>query len=445
MSTNSRSGPQNSPTTREYAEIRGNYLHTSLQNLAFASISTSKKKSLDEVYRQGTSGIGTYASGLEGMFVAEWQNIVSIFSPDDAGIAFEMTTRKAMAEFSKTVQNLNSQIKSSIITDCFLAFEVVDVVTRLAFRMDGQTGQTGHVKQQLIDAIRPVRDTAKLSLSELLEDIRRRIASIAVFQHDGAAVPLTSEVMTRCQSLLAYPQVLSSFLSKSHNKSSSASNGSSSSLPTIKSLDISADGNQLIAHYVLETFEILLSSLETRARTIFKTKAILGVFMANNVAVIDRMIRSSDLQQLLSSTNSPNKIEIWRKKGTGAYLDSWREPCAALMDVQYTNRGTRPPSGNTGTVDSTAVIKGLSSKDKDAIKEKFKTFNSRFEELSAKHKELGQGMERDVKNQLAREIQAMIEPLYARFWDRYHEIDKGKGKYVKFDKGSLASQLSSLG
>lgn len=34
----------------------------------------------------------------------------------------------------------------------------------------------------------------------------------------------------------------------------------------------------------------------------------------------------------------------------------------------------------------------------------------------------------------------MIEPLYARFWDRYHEVDKGNGKYVRFDKGSLAAQ-----
>lgn len=54
------------------------------------------------------------------------------------------------------------------------------------------------------------------------------------------------------------------------------------------------------------------------------------------------------------------------------------------------------------------------------------------------------GMEREVRIQLAREVQAMIEPLYSRFWDRYHEIDKGKGKYVKYDKGSLSAQLATL-
>ena len=53
-------------------------------------------------------------------------------------------------------------------------------------------------------------------------------------------------------------------------------------------------------------------------------------------------------------------------------------------------------------------------------------------------------MEKEVRSQLGREIQAMVEPLYGRFWDRYHEIDKGKGKYVKYDKGSLSTQLANL-
>jgi exocyst complex protein 7 len=34
--------------------------------------------------------------------------------------------------------------------------------------------------------------------------------------------------------------------------------------------------------------------------------------------------------------------------------------------------------------------------------------------------------------------------LYSRFWDRYHEIDKGKGKYVKYSKAELGQSLSGL-
>jgi len=49
-----------------------------------------------------------------------------------------------------------------------------------------------------------------------------------------------------------------------------------------------------------------------------------------------------------------------------------------------------------------------------------------------------------VRSVLAREVQAVLEPLYARFWDRYHEVDKGRGKYVKYDKTSLSAQLAAL-
>jgi exocyst complex component 7 len=53
-------------------------------------------------------------------------------------------------------------------------------------------------------------------------------------------------------------------------------------------------------------------------------------------------------------------------------------------------------------------------------------------------------MEKEVRAMLSREAQQMIEPLYGRFWDRYHEVDKGKGKYVKYDKGSMSSIFLNL-
>ena len=381
---------------------------------------------------------------MEGMFLAEWRNITIIFQRDLWSIVFETTSRQALYEFSTTLRDLGQQIRSSITTDCFLAYEIVDIVTRLAIRIDSQTGQ---LKQQLIDAVKPVRDVAKASIGELLDDIRRRIGTMITISNDGAALPITTEVMTRLQTLVLYPQPLSSILTSLGDgnwSNAGGSNSSTTSLPSTKSFDVGADGNQLLAHYVLDSIEILLSNLESTAKKLVRSKAVLGVFMANNVAVIDRMIRSSDIQSLLTSTNSPNKVDGWRKKATGTYLDAWREPCAMLMDVQYTNRGARPPSGSNA-IDSSAIIKGLSSKDKDALKEKFKSFNISFEGLSAKHKEMAQNMEKEVRSQLARDIQAMIEPLYARFWDRYHEVDKGRNKYVRYDKSALSMQLASMG
>jgi exocyst complex protein 7 len=53
-------------------------------------------------------------------------------------------------------------------------------------------------------------------------------------------------------------------------------------------------------------------------------------------------------------------------------------------------------------------------------------------------------MEREVRSVLGRELQAVLEPLYSRFYDRYVEIDKGRGKYIKYDKSNLSVQLAQL-
>ncbi|KAL9016928.1 MAG: hypothetical protein Q9185_005714 [Variospora sp. 1 TL-2023] len=433
-----------SPSVRIYAEMRGAYLSGSLHNLSAASISTSKRKASDEIYRQGTSGIGTYASGIEGIFSAEFNNISAIFSRQDWGLAFDATCRKALAEFAKTLRELNMHIKSNLPTDCFLAYEIVEIVTNVGYRLDQLSGQ---LKLPFADALKPIRETAKSSLAELMEDVRRRVSSMQTLPLDGSSVPFTAEVMTRMQALTIYPQSLGSVMTSLGDGNwqtvPSVNSTSSVSLPSLKSFDVGADTTQLLAHYIMDTIETLLTSLDSKARGLLKSKALWGVFMANNVAVIDRMIRSSDLSTVLNSGGASARVESWRKKGTSAYLESWREPCSALMDVQYTNRGARPPSGSNGLIDSAAVIKQLGSKDKDAIKEKFKNFNASFDDLSGRHKALQ--MEREVRSLLAREVQAMIEPLYARFWDRYHEIDKGKAKYVKYDKGSLSAQLAALG
>lgn len=433
---------RDSVTIRMYSALRGPYITNSLHNLATASISTARKKSPDENYRQNTNGIGTYATGLEQMLVAEYQNITAVFSPVNWPAVFKLTYSQPLVEFEKTLGDLSLHIKSYITTDCFLAYEIIDIITPLSFRLEDKTGV---LKLAIADALKPIRETAKFSLVELLDDIRKRIQNMQVLPVDGAAIPLTAAIMTRLQTMILYPQPLSSLLTALGDGnwfSPSVAASSSVSISSGQSFDVGADGRQLLAHYVSDTIETLLQSLDSKARVLLKSKSILGIFLANNVAVINRMILSSDLTSVLSVSPPPPKWDIWRKKGNSAYLDSWKEACSALLDVQYTSRGARPPSGSQGMIDSAAVIKGLGSKEKDAIKEKFKTFNTIFEELCVKHKAFA--MEREVRSQLSREVGAMIEPLYGRFWDRYHEIDRGKGKYVKYDKGGLSGQLAGL-
>ena len=164
--------------------------------------------------------------------------------------------------------------------------------------------------------------------------------------------------------------------------------------------------------------------------------------MLNNIAIIEGMIKSSDLSSSLlpgPDQGLQPRINTWRSKHIKLYINCWLPASQPLMDVQYTNRNRI--STATMNKDSAAIVAAMPSKEKEAIKEKFRTFNALFDELIAKHNTYK--MEREVKSLLSEEITKFIEPLYIRFWDRYHEVDR-KGKYVKYDKQALAAQLQSL-
>ncbi|KAE8148436.1 Cullin repeat-like-containing domain protein [Aspergillus avenaceus] len=408
-------GPQRgdggSPALKIYAEIRGPYIATSLENLAIASLNTVKRRANDGPYKQGTNGIGIYSNALENFIYAEHEMLSRIFTGDQRGLALQATCHPAMGEYSKTLRELNQYIKANLMTDCFLAFEIIEIVTAMSYRVDAKTGE---LKSMFIEALRPVRETAKSSLAELVEETKRKAASIQVLPPDGGSVPLVNEVMSSLVTLTNYSGPLASILTSLGDGNWRSTSNTSSTAP----LDVSPDSSTLLSHFILDMIEALMIALESRGRAFHRTKAVQGVFLSNVFCNVDRSIRSSaELARYLGSPDSIARVDTFRKRATSTYLDAWKETSQYLLDVQYTSRGAgssaRPASG--GAVDSATIIKSLSSKDKDAIKDKFKAFNTSFDELVSRHKALY--MEREVRGVLSREVQAVLEPLYARFWD----------------------------
>ncbi|KAJ5780188.1 hypothetical protein N7457_005348 [Penicillium paradoxum] len=429
----SQRGKGDNPALKVYAEVRGPYITASLENLAIASLNTVKRRVADGPYKQGTNGIGIYSNALEAFITTEHAIIVQMFTGDQQGLALQATFLPAMGEYSKTLRELNQYIKANLMTDCFLAFEIIEIVTAMSYRIDSKAAE---MKSLLIEALRPVRETAKSSLSELLEETKRKAATIPL-PPDGGSVPLVEEVMSSLATLTGYSGPLASILTSLGDGNWRAKSNAASSAP----LDVNPDSGTLLSHFILDMIEALMTSLEARGRTFHRSKAALGVFLSNVFFVVDRSIRQNpELARYLGSPDSIARIDTFRKRATSTYLDAWKETSQYLLDVQYTSRGAQRNS--SGNVDSSAIVKSLSSKDKDAIKDKFKSFNASFDEMVARHKTLH--MEREVRTVLTRELQAVLEPLYARFYDRYVEIDKGRGKYIKYDKASLSVQLAQL-
>lgn len=431
-----------SPVAQIYAEVRGPYMAETLVNLAAASVNTAKKKHPDAVYRAGTNGMGTYVQAMEGLFVAEYDNITSIFSRDDWGPLFQATCQASLAEFSRTLRELNAHIKAHLNTDCFLAYEIVEVVSSLSSRLETRTGE---LKSSLAASLKPVRETAKSTLAELLEDTKRRVAAMQTLPADGAPSPIIGETMQRLRTMVEFLRPISSIMISLGDggwKSLAASRaGGGDTIPTLASFDVGADGKEIFANYCADTIDALLLSLDAKARMLMGRKPVVGVLLANSITIIERTIRDDpELAPLLEQRLG--MVEQWRKKATALYTESCKDVSMHLFDVIHTSRSARPSSGHAATIDSASIMKGLSSKDKESIKTKFTAFNSSFDEMVARHKSFS--MEREVRQMFARDMQQMLEPLYVRFWDRYHEVDKGKGKYVKYDKVAIAATFSSL-
>ncbi|ORY64962.1 exocyst complex protein exo70 [Pseudomassariella vexata] len=425
------------PLVKIYAEVRGPYLSQTLVNLAYASVNTAKKKSPDAIYRSGTNGIGMYAQAIEGSCVAEYENICSIFMRQDWGAVLQLTCQAPLAELARTIRELNNHIKSHLNTDCYLAYEVTEIMSNLANRVEERTGE---LKGTLAAALKPVRETAKISLAELLDDTKRKVGLLQTLPPDGAPIPVVSETMQRLQTMVEFLRPISMIMISLGDggwKSVAAANRSLDTIPSLASFDPGADGKEIFAHYCTDTIDALLLALDQKARMLLKGKSVVGVFIANSVTIIERMVRDSDLAPLLEGRLGV--LDTWRKKATALYTDACKELSIHLFDVIHTSRTQRPPSGSN---ESASIVKSLSSKDKESIKGKFQAFNSGFDDLVAKHKSYS--MEREVRQLFGKDCQQMLEPLYNRFWDRYHEIDKGKGKYVKYDKSSISAVFLSL-
>ncbi|KAI8624304.1 exocyst complex protein exo70 [Xylariaceae sp. FL1651] len=425
------------PLVKIYADVRGAYLSQTLVNLAYASVNTAKKKSSDAIYRSGTNGIGMYAQAMEGLFVAEYENVCNIFMRQDWGPAFQTACQAPLAELARTIRELNNHIKAHLSTDCYLAYEVTEIMSGLSSNLETRTGE---LKATLAAALKPVRETGKMSLAELLDDTKRKVAMIQVLPSDGSPIPIVSETMQRLQTMVDFLRPISSIMISLGDggwKSAAASNTSTDAIPSLASFDIGADGKEIFAHYCTDTLDILMSALEQKAKLLLKGKFVLGVFLANSVTIIERMIRDSDLKPLLEG--KLGGLDGWRKKAKSFYSEACKDVSMHLFDVIHTNRSQRPPSGSN---ESASIVKALSSKDKDSIKSKFQAFNTSFDELVARHKSYS--MEREVRQMFAKDVQQVLEPLYNRFWDRYHEVDKGRGKYIKYDKSAIAAVFLSL-
>lgn len=347
------SGLQSNASTI-YADVRGPYLTASLASLALATINTTRRASAS-AYERGSNGIGMYTSSLEAIFEAEHENICRLFSSTSWAAVYHGTTAGAMAVFKRTVQDLSAFIGRNMATDLFLAYEIIECVQPASMRLKAKTGE----QREFTDALKPVRLAAQASFAFVLDDLKRQGQALVALPLDHGVADLARDCMARLRALADYQPSVAGLLvalgdgnwKRPHDALSAAAPAS-----TPGSLDVGADGSLLLSHFLLDVVDQLISELDHKAQALLKKKSHVAVFMVNNVAYIEAAIRRSDLVKIMTAP-ALAKVERWRKDAVKLYMEAWKECAAFLMDVTYTAK---------------QAGKGLTGKEKEGVKDKFK-------------------------------------------------------------------------
>ena len=174
----------------------------------------------------------------------------------------------------------------------------------------------------------------------------------------------------------------------------------------------------------------LRANLESKAKTYDSTT--LGIiFLLNNYHYVHKTL----------AAKSNNKLGDLVAKGTAAsygecvanqhkvYLNRWNKV------VKHIDEGAKP-------VD----LERLGKADKEAIKERFRGFNSEFESITAKHTAYSIP-DPALREEVRKEVQALIMPLYGKFLDRYQNVQftkVGIDKYLKYPKDTLDGIIVKL-
>lgn len=412
-------GMARSEIVKDFERARATYLQKSLYTFVLASQRNLEIRT-QALYDRENNGIGHYTEALLRMSKQERSLCMAVFGEQDGPEVYAEVARPAYADYSGATKAILAHVKTRIGTDCYLGFETLEHMTRLSSVV--RDIETPEIARDLHSVISNLAGACAGAFYELSEDTKKRSGALAQLPMDGGLVDVTKELASRLRRMMDYSSMVLDLIW-------SLGEGGWKRPPTgplkLSSADPQAASTYL-DQYAAEVIDNLLQTLEQKARSIHKKPSLVSVFMLNNATYIQRAVQRSELNRFVG--NRPLiKIDEANKRAYKLYRESWDGPARQLMDITI----MRPS-------DPKAARNSLTSKDRDAVKERFKSFNAEFDDLIRSCKGFSV-VDSELRQSLTSEIRSIIVPLYGRFYDKYINSDfaKNKEKYIRYDKTSI--------
>ncbi|XP_072981750.1 exocyst complex component EXO70C1-like [Typha angustifolia] len=240
----------------------------------------------------------------------------------------------------------------------------------------------------------------------------------------GAVHPLTRYVMNYLKYACEYKNTLEQVF-KEHQKPTSYNDESENSQPAQSHPPRRIDSHNPFASQMMEVMDLLHSNLEAKSK-LYKDLALSNIFLMNNGRYVVQKIKgSAEINALLGDLWGRKRSSDLRQYHKNYQRETWSRVLACFKDDGLT-------------------VKGNVSK--PVLKERFKNFNSLFEEI---HKTQSSWVVSDeqLQSELRVSVSAVVVPAYRSFLGRFSQyLDPGRQteKYIKFGPDDLETYIDEL-
>jgi len=183
--------------------------------------------------------------------------------------------------------------------------------------------------------------------------------------------------------------------------------------------------NQLVADYLSKVLAALSLNLTNNSKLYYNTSALQSIFILNNYNYIVKSLHKIGVMKMLQENGKPNlerEYEEAIEEEMKTYERSWMRVSQHLE-----------PDATDKALETTGKMH-IKDKHKEAIKGKFKGFNSELEEIKHVHQQW-HVPDMLLKKKIFGRISEMVVPKYSDFLRRYRDVHftKNVEKYIKYD------------
>ncbi|KAI9316495.1 Cullin repeat-like-containing domain protein [Dichotomocladium elegans] len=387
--------------TKPYIEIRSAYLVKSLHGLSQSVQLSERHQGIS--YEKGSGEFLKYIECFVKM-VQEEQNFAKriLGNPTQRLAALKGSIAPAMQELVSAGRQLNAVARRLSYYDTIFIFDVMDKYERDCAPAFKEVSKEIDLSD-CTEMMSAFKVTALKSFYDFMEDVKGKKENNAFtnMSSDGTVHEMTSNTLNYLKRLYLWRDIVEPLLiilgdgGWSHPVSLS-------NIPEQQNpYGESTKGFALLQSFFCDALDQLTLSIQSRSRG-YKKPTLATVFLLNNYNHILRQIRTPPLNAIFDDA-SEMKYSKLVKKQIDSYQDSWKPCVENLMDVTYVRSGT--------------IKNAMGSGDRQLIKERFKSFNTEFEEIWRAQTTYAVP-DAELRAQVIRDVKNVLVPMYGRFLDK---------------------------